>query len=335
MPQFYLEEYAKSLSGKHVFIACREGILRDHIKNIIADIKFLVRHGVVTTLFHNLPNRQSNTKLTRLLETRLPTTNLIRIPAEMDFYEGVLTHQENMYKLIFLERRFLIDSSGNKINAVTTKRAREHMADFADIVANVNFKDVMKRICQKIEDHWCERVHILPAGKDTIKLELFTVEGSGTLIANNFTEEFRRVETDEEVAIIHRILGMHQRSGFLKPRSKEYLSEHRSRFYVTVIDGIIVGCVECKPIDERTVELGALAISARFRNQRIGVFTVHSFMHKLHEQGFTRFISLTNNPQLETLYLTLEFARKTLPEYQWRQDLSPNVMMFFKEIPRH
>ena len=334
MPQFYLEEYTKALTGRKVFIACREGILRDYIKDIISDIKFLTRQGVITTLFHNIPNRQANLKLAHLLETRLPSTTLVRVSAEQDFYEAVLNHQEVMPKLIFLERRYLVDSRGLKINAVTTSRARESLADFGDIVANVNFKDIMKRICQKIEEHRCERVHILPAGKDTIKLELFTVEGSGTLIANNFTEEFRQVKTDDEVAIIHRILTMHQRGGYLKPRSREYISEHRLRFYATLIDDIIVGCVECKPVDERTVELGALAISARFRNQRIGVFTVTSFIQTMRSQGFTRFISLTNNPQLETLYLTLEFARKTLPEYQWRQDLSPAVMMFFKEYSR-
>ena len=40
-----------------------EGILRDHFQDIITDIKFLVRHGVLTTLFHNLPNRFANQKL--------------------------------------------------------------------------------------------------------------------------------------------------------------------------------------------------------------------------------------------------------------------------------
>ena len=49
-------------------------------------------------------------------------------------------------------------------------------------------------------------MHILAAGKNTIKHELFTVEGAGTLIANNFQEDFRQVQTDEEVAIVHRIL---------------------------------------------------------------------------------------------------------------------------------
>jgi amino-acid N-acetyltransferase len=331
MPQFYLEEYTRALAGRQVCIACREGILRDNFKDIIADIKFLTRKGASTTLFYNLPNRQANQKLAKLLEDRLPATHLIRISAEADFYEAVLNHPDVIYKLIFLERRYLIDSKGNKINAVTTTRARESLADLGDIIANVNFRDVMKRICQKIEERHCERVHILPAGKDTIKHELFTVEGSGTLIANNFIEEFRQVQTDEEVAIVHRILTMYKRTGFLKPRSKQYLSKNRDQFYVTAIDGIVVGCVERKAIDNRTVELGALAIAARFRNQRIGVYTVTSFIQLMLSQGYNRFISLTNNPHLEALYLQLGFIKESHSAYRLRQQQSPNVKMFFKE----
>ncbi|MDR3088607.1 MAG: GNAT family N-acetyltransferase [Desulfobulbaceae bacterium] len=333
MPQFYLEEYGRALTGRRVFIACREGILRDHHKSIIADIKFLHRFGAETTLFHNLPHRKANQKLLGILESRLPRTQLIRIAAGEDFYEAALAYPEPIYKLIFLERRPLVDERGQKINAITTARARRAEIDFGDIAANINLKDMLKKVCLKIEAGHCERVHFLPAGKDAIKLELFTVEGCGTLIANNFQEEFRQVETDEEVAIVHRILTAYKRMGFLRPRSKSYISEHRRQFYVTAIDGIVVGCVEGKPIDERAMELGALAISERFRNQRIGVFTVTSLITMMRQRGIDRFISLSNNPQLETLYLTLEFIKKTPQQYQWRQDISPHVMMFFKEYP--
>ena len=333
MPRFYLEEYGRAFAGRRVFIACREAILRDHVKSLIADVKLLNRFGAETTLFHNLPHRHASQKLLRLLQSRLPETRLIRIAASEDFYGEVLNFPEPMYKLIFLERRPLVDIQGQKINAITTAKARRAEIDFGDIAANLNLKDMLKKICLKIEEGRCERVHFLPAGKDAIKLELFTVEGCGTLIANNFLEEFHQVISDEEVAIVHRILTAYKRMGYLRPRTKDYISKNRRQFYVTTIDGIAVGCVEGKPIDGRTMELGALAISERFRNQRIGVFTVTTFIKTMREKGISRFISLSNNPQLETLYLTLEFAKKTLPEYQWRQAMSPNVMMFFKEYP--
>lgn len=332
MPQLYLQEYAKNLAGRRVCIACREGILRDHFGEIVADLKFLVRMNVATTLLHNLPNRFANQKLLTELEKKLPTTNLVRVAPELDFYEAVLNHPDAMDKLIFLERRYLMDRQGKKINALTTGRILESLADFGDCIGNVNFKDAMKRICAKIEAGVCDRVHILPAGKDTIKHELFTVEGSGTMIANNFIEEFRQVQTDEEVAIVARILTSYKRAGFLKPRSKEYLSRNRANFFVTSIDGIVVGCVEQKVIDAQTVELGALAISTRFLKQRVGVFTVHAFIRTMLARGYRRFISLTGNPRLQALFKQLDFVEESPKEFAERQSQSPGVPMFYKVV---
>lgn len=332
MPKLYLEEYARAISGQAIFIACREGILRGHFQYIIEDIKFLSRFGARTLLFHNMPNRFANQKLIRKLETRLPDTTIVRISPEADFYAAVLDYQSILYKVIFLERHALIDFHGDKINAITTGRVRQTLEDFGDLIANVNFKGAMTRICQKIESGHCDRAHILPAGKDTIKHELFTVEGTGTLIANNFEESFHPVETDDQVDIVFRILAAYRREGFLKPRSKAYIREHRGTFFVTMIDGIVVGCVEQKVIDEKTVELGAVAISARFLNQRVGVYTVKTFMARMAAKGYTRFISLTNNPRLEALYTHLGFSLCQSAAYAARQAQSPGVKMFFKTI---
>ena len=139
MPKLYLKEYARALAGRKVFIACREGILRDHFQDIIADIKFLVRHGALTVLLHNLPNRFANQKLITRLAQRLPDTGIVRVPPEIDFYDAVLNHQDSMFKVIFLERRYLIDSRGDKINAITTGHVRESIEDVGDLIANVNF----------------------------------------------------------------------------------------------------------------------------------------------------------------------------------------------------
>lgn len=328
MPQLYIKEYSKNLAGRRVCIACREGILRDNFTEIVADIKFLARHEIKTNLFHNLPNRLANQNLLRELQKKLVDTRLIRVEPDVDFYDVVVNHPDVSFKLIFIERRYLIDPSGNKINTLTTGRVRESMTEFGDLIANVNFKVVLNHLCEKIESGHCERIHILPAGKNTIKHELFTVEGTGTMIADNFVEEFRQVQTDDEVAIVYRILSMYRRGGFLKPRSKQYLSRNRHSFFVISIDGIAVGCVEQKIVDDQTVELGALAISTRFRSQRVGVYAVDAFMKTMTGQGYTHFISLTNNPRLQALFQQIGFRQESLAQYTHRQNESPDVPMF-------
>lgn len=331
MPKLYIEEYRRALSGNPVFIACREGILRDHFADIVSDIKFLNRQGFRTTLFHNMSNRFANQKHFRELAARLSETRIVRLSSETDFYLNVLDYEKQIYKLIFLERKYLIDQQGEKLNVLTTAAARSKAGAIPDLIGNTNVRGMLDRICQKIEAGTCDRVHILPARKDAIKHELFTIEGSGTLIANNFKEIFCRVDSIKDANIVAGILKIYRRSGFLKPRSKSYILEHKNNFYVTKIDGIIVGCVEKKVIDADTVELGAVAISTKFRNQRIGVFTITAFIQEMVAAGYNNFISLTNNPKLKILYERLGFIQYTPPEYMGRQNRSAGVKMYVKK----
>ena len=332
MPKLYVAEYTRVYADKSVLIACREGILRDHFNHIVADLKFLVRQGIRVTLFHNMPNRFANQKHFKLLASKLHETHIIRVPSETDFYEYVLDYQAHAFKLIFLERKCLVDGEGKRINSLNTDGARQSMKNFGDLIANENFKNTLERICHKIENGNYERVHILPAGKNAVKHELFTVEGSGTLIANNFTEVFSRLSSGDDEKIVAGILSLSKGEGYLKPRTLSYVRSNRQHFYVTKIDDIIVGCVEGIRIDPQTVELGALAISTKFRNHRVGVHTVNAFIDEWKRKGYERFISLTNNPRLQRLYCKLGFEKKTPAQYQSRQDASPGVAMFYKQL---
>lgn len=332
MPRLYIEEYTLALKGKTVCIACREGILRDHFKAVIADIKLLQRQGINTALYHNIANRFANRKYFCSLAQRLPDTRIVRVPPEEDFYTFVLDHEERVHKLIFLERKALIDHLGHKINAVTTEGVRKSINTWGDLIANTNFRGALARICTCIESGQYDRVHILPAGANAIKHELFTIEGCGTLIANNFVERFQAVASEGDLSIIDGILKLYRSEGYLKPRTKAYLMEKRANFFVTLIDDIVVGCVEKKIIDAQTVEIAALAISTKFRHQRVGVFTLQAFMDALRKQGYTRFISLTNNPDLKHLYESLGFEPCRRIEYRQRQAQSPGVAMYYLAV---
>jgi amino-acid N-acetyltransferase len=332
MPRFYIEEYTRALADKTVCVTCREGILRDFFGAVVADLKFLNRQGIHTVLYHNIPNRFANQKYFRDLADRLPETRIVRLQPDVNIYNHVLDQEEKVHKLIFLERKPLVDQEGHKINAVTTQGVRQSINTWGELIANVNFRGVLERICTQIDAGHYDRVHIIPAGKNAIKFELFTIEGHGSLIANNFVERFEPMAAEEDVRLINGILKLYRREGFLKRRTEAYVRDHRANFYVTLIDDIVVGCVEKKIVNDATVEIAALAISVKFRNQRVGVFTIQAFMERMHQQGFTRFISLTNNPRLKQLYATMGFVPCKRPEYAARQEDSPGVAMFYKEM---
>jgi len=327
MPRLYIEEYTRILTGKHVSIACREGILRDHFADILSDIKFLTRQGVVTTLFHNMANRFANQQHFRTLAERLPETRIVRVGSEKDFYTEVL-EQDPVYKLIFLERKYLTDPKGRRINAVDTRRVRAVWQHYGDLIANTSFRSTLEKICQRIDDGHLKRVHILPVRKNTIKHELFTVEGTGTLIANDFQETFLPIVSEEDEQLLAGILHLYKAKGYLKPRDRAYIAAHRDNFYMTQIDGIAVGCVELIPIDDLTAELGALALSTRFRGQRVGVFTVSAFIAEARRRGYEKIISLTRNPRLQALYKSLGFVQRSPDRYAGRQARSAGTPMF-------
>ncbi len=335
MPRLYIEEYTRILKGRQVGIACREGVLRDHFVAVVNDIKFLNRQGIVTTLYHNLPNRFANQKHFRTLTERLPETQVVRIEPDADFYATVLARRP-VFKLIFIERKFLTDPRGRRLNTLSTHAARNRMQSYGQLIANTSFRSALGKICRRIDQGHLDRVHILPARKHAVKHELFTVEGSGTLIANNFEETFVPVVSEEDVQLVGAILDLYKAKGYLKPRGRDYIAAHRENFFMTKIDGIAVGCAELIAIDTRTAELGALAISTRFRGQRVGVFTVDAFIAEARRRGYTRIISLTRNPRLKTLYHALGFVERSPREYAARQAQSRGTPMFvLTELVRH
>ena len=334
MPRLYISAYTQALSGRQVVIACREGILRDHIDAILGDLKVLSRQGVKTTLVHNMANRFANQQHFRRFEARLPETTVQRVPADTDFYTHVLDHHTAAHKLIFLERKPLCDAAGRRINTLTTAAARDTLCSYGDLITNANFKGIMDRICRQIDAGAYGRVHILPAGNNKIKHELFTIEGSGTLIANNFEERFDPVANEADVKMVLGILGLYKRKGFIKPRSREYVEANAENFFITRIDGIVVGCAEAIEIDAHTVELGALAISTKFRSQRVGVYTVEAFVAAMTERGYRQIISLTSNPRLAALYDRMGFAPSGDPAYAARQEMSPKVQMYLYKVSR-
>jgi amino-acid N-acetyltransferase len=175
-----------------------------------------------------------------------------------------------------------------------------------------------------------EKMQLLPFAKNPINNDILAFKNPFTLAAKDHLRTFRQIRFDDDLSIVYRILKAYQPLGYLKPRTETYLEKNRDRFYITSIDGIVAGCVEQKIINNQTVELGALAISNCFCNQRMGLYTVNSFLALMKAKGFKRFLSLTNNPRLKTLFHYLGFVQEYPSEYQDRQAQSPHVKMFFK-----
>jgi amino-acid N-acetyltransferase len=92
------------------------------------------------------------------------------------------------------------------------------------------------------------RVHIISYARDGALLqELFTRDGSGTLVSNDPYEEIRIADIDDVVGLIE-LLRPLEEEGILVRRSRERLETEIGQFAVVERDGMIVGCAALYPI---------------------------------------------------------------------------------------
>ncbi|WP_456378194.1 amino-acid N-acetyltransferase [Thiolapillus sp.] len=115
------------------------------------------------------------------------------------------------------------------------------------------------------------RAHILPRHQDGVLLsELFTRDGSGTLITPEQWETLRGANIEDVSGILELIRPLEE-AGILVRRSREYIETEINRFSVIERDGTIIGCAALYPFpEEKTGELACLVIHPDYRKSGRG-----------------------------------------------------------------
>lgn len=116
-----------------------------------------------------------------------------------------------------------------------------------------------------------ERVHVVSCAEDGALLsELFTREGSGTLIMNDHSEVIRPATIDDVGGILDLISPLEDQQVLVK-RSRELLETEISRFMVVIHpEGLLLGCAALYPtMQESSGELACVATHPEFHDQGI------------------------------------------------------------------
>ncbi|EIC22264.1 amino-acid N-acetyltransferase [Thiorhodovibrio frisius] len=115
------------------------------------------------------------------------------------------------------------------------------------------------------------RVHLIERARDGALLrELFTRDGSGTLISSESFEEPRPARLDD-VAGIQELLAPLERKGLLVSRSRERLESDIGQFQITEQDGTILSCAALFPYLEAGLgELACVAVHGEYRGSGRG-----------------------------------------------------------------
>lgn len=110
------------------------------------------------------------------------------------------------------------------------------------------------------------RAHVISSSEDgSLLKELFTRDGSGTMVYSDQYEIVRRAQPDDVVGIVNLIAPL-ENEGILVKRSRELLENEINYFTVIEKDNLIVGCAALYPIkDSGDGELACVAVRKEYQ----------------------------------------------------------------------
>jgi len=179
------------------------------------------------------------------------------------------------------------------------------------------------------------RCHIISHTDDCALLEeLFTHDGSGTLVSSDAFEQSREATIDDVGGILELIEPLEQ-EGILLKRSRELLEQEIGRFRLLERDGRIIACAALYPFaEERVGEVACIVSHPDYRGGLRGRQLLEALEQEARRLGLERLFVLTTQTAhwfIEQGFV--EGGRDQLPdEKQALYNLQRNSKVFFKAL---
>ncbi|MDG2461377.1 MAG: amino-acid N-acetyltransferase [Luminiphilus sp.] len=204
-------------------------------------------------------------------------------------------------KLIFLDRHSGLEAAdGTLIRQCTVAVAQQlQIADGEQ----QRLRDAACRACC----NGVTRSHLISYEREGALLEeLFTHDGSGTLIAQDPYEQARPAEIDDIASIVELIRPLED-SGALVKRSRERLEEEIGHFSILERDGRVVACAALYPYcDEQVGEIACVATHPDYRGAGRAEQLLQELITTAKNLSLTRVFALTT--QSTHWFLEQEFT---------------------------
>jgi len=115
-----------------------------------------------------------------------------------------------------------------------------------------------------------KRIHLMDKqNTSAILIELFTRDGSGTLIFSDRYHQVRNAQIEDVGGVIDLISPLEEQ-GVLVKRSREHLELEIENFIVLERDQHIIGCAALYPQENGFAELACLAVHPEYQGQELG-----------------------------------------------------------------
>lgn len=217
-----------------------------------------------------------------LLAEEVATKTAIRIKAD---------------KLIFLGKQHgLLNTDGQLQREVQPSQLDAYMMqDAQDLPSELSLQ---LRAAQEASMNGVNRVHLISYAHDGALLEeLFTRDGSGTLITDAHYEDVR-MATIQDVGGLINLLRPLEEEGILVYRSRERLENEIEQFAVIERDGMILACAALYPIpttgnELRSAEIACVAVHPSYRKSNRGSQILNYLEDKARSMGIQQLFILT------------------------------------------
>ena len=195
-------------------------------------------------------------------------------------------------KLILLtENDCLLPATHQVIQQMTTVEAQNFLAQETNINASVIHNiEVAIRSCQQ----GVLRVHLINRRQEgALLLELFTLDGFGTLISSAPFELLRNATLDDIGGILELITPL-ENQGKLVKRSREKLEIEINDYSVIERDGLIIACTAFHQLEEAQFAImSCLAVHKDYQQKARGTRLFNDLIQKAQQQNIQKLFVLT------------------------------------------
>ena len=160
-------------------------------------------------------------------------------------------------------------------NLLSYHKVKIHSKGFASIEDGVQHSPGVTESLLKIGwstyalERGVKRAHVITPVNGALLLELYTRDGSGTLISRDVYEGIRPADVND-VAAIYDLIKPLINAGTLVNRPKTILEKDINSYYVYTRDDLIVACGQIKQFEGGMAEIGCLVTNVEYRSQGRG-----------------------------------------------------------------
>lgn len=200
--------------------------------------------------------------------------------------------------IIFGADNGVLDSAGALRSELLTRKAERLVSHYLSSLQDTDqahtelsrHLEAAVNACRK----GVKRCHLISFKEDGALLaELFTRDGSGTMILSESYEQLKKASIEDVGAVLELIRPLEE-NGTLVRRSREVLENEIERFTLIERDGVVIGCAALYPFaDEKVGELACVVVASEYKGGARGDELLRAVEKQAKGQGLEKLFVLT------------------------------------------